>query len=95
MAGANLKRAGYYDRVEFYEEASFECLPKPLARNEKIDFAFLDGQHTFDYVLVDFFYVDKILSVGGIIVFDDLQYRAYCRRQLLANAAIAASRVAS
>lgn len=43
---ANLKRAGYYDRVEFYEEASFECLPKLLARNEKIDFAFLDGQHT-------------------------------------------------
>src|SRR2546430_2562648 len=34
--------------------------PKLLARNEKIDFAFLDGQHTFDYVLVDFFYVDKI-----------------------------------
>src|SRR5215831_4371543 len=48
---ANLKRAGYYDRVEFYEEASFECLPKLLARNEKIDFAFLDGEHTFDYVL--------------------------------------------
>ena len=56
--------------------------PKLLARNEKIDFAFLDGQHTFDYVLVDFFYVDKILSVGGIIVFDDLQYpsvRKVCR----------------
>src|SRR5262245_23921222 len=54
----------------------------PLARNEKIDFAFLDGQHTFDYVLVDFFYVDKLLSVGGIIVFDDLQYpsvRKVCR----------------
>lgn len=79
---ANLKRAGYYDRVEFYEEASFECLPKLLARNEKIDFAFLDGEHTFDYVLVDFFYVDKLLSVGGIIVFDDLQYasiRKVCR----------------
>jgi predicted O-methyltransferase YrrM len=79
---ANLKRAGYSDLVEFYEASSFECLPKLLARDEKIDFAFLDGQHTFDYVLVDFFYVDKLLSVGGIIVFDDLQYpsiRKVCR----------------
>ncbi len=71
---ANLKRAGYFDRVEFHETTSFEGLPTLLAKGEKIDFAFLDGQHTFDYVLVDFFYVDKLLSVGGIIVFDDLQY---------------------
>jgi hypothetical protein len=36
------------------------------------DFAFVDGRHHFDYVLVDFFYIDKLLRVGGYAVFDDL-----------------------
>ena len=78
--GANATRTIETPHAE--DPNRFECLPKLLARNDKIDFAFLDGQHTFDYVLVDFFYVDKILSVGGIIVFDDLQYpsvRKVCR----------------
>ena len=71
---ANLKRAGYSDLIEFHEATSFECLPALFARGERIDFAFVDGAHTFDYVLVDFFHIDKILSVGGCIVFDDLHY---------------------
>jgi predicted O-methyltransferase YrrM len=71
---ANLKRAGYADLIEFHEATSFECLPALFAHGEKIDFAFVDGQHTFDYVLVDFFHVDKLLSVGGVAVFDDLDY---------------------
>jgi predicted O-methyltransferase YrrM len=71
---ANLKRAGYADLIEFHETTSFECLPALFACGEKIDFAFLDGQHTFDYVLVDFFHTDKILRVGGCVVFDDLHY---------------------
>lgn len=71
---ANLKRAGYSDLIEFHEATSFESLPALYARGERIDFAFVDGAHTFDYVLVDFFYIDKILAVGGCIVFDDLYY---------------------
>jgi len=38
----------------------------------KIDFAFIDGMHTFDYTLIDFFYIDRLLNAGGVIVFDDL-----------------------
>jgi hypothetical protein len=47
-----------------------------------IDFAFIDGQHTFDYVLVDFFLIDKLLRPGGIVILDDLSYpsiRSVCR----------------
>lgn len=71
---ANLKRAGYSDLVEFHGVPSFQSLPALYAKGEKVDFAFIDGQHTFDYVLVDFFLVDKILKVGGIVVFDDMGY---------------------
>ena len=34
--------------------------------------AFVDGWHTFDYTLIDFFYIDQILKVGGIIAFHDM-----------------------
>ena len=36
-----------------------------------VDFAFIDGWHTFDYTLVDFFLIDKILNNGGIVAFHD------------------------
>jgi Methyltransferase domain len=52
------------------------------ARQETFDFAFVDGMHTFDYVFTDFFYIDKMLPVGGVIVFDDVYYpsiRKLCR----------------
>ena len=44
------------------------------AQGERIDFAFIDGAHTFDHALVDFFYIDRMLNVGGIVAFDDLGF---------------------
>jgi hypothetical protein len=78
----NLKRAGYEKMIELHEAPSFQVLPKLEADGIRIDFAFIDGCHTFDYVMVDFFYIDKILRVGGVVVFDDLYYpsiRKVCR----------------
>jgi len=43
-----------------------------LARGVKIDFAFVDGWHTFDYTLIDFFYIDKILRSGGLVSFHSM-----------------------
>jgi hypothetical protein len=41
-----------------------------------VQFALIDGWHTFDHALVDFFYVDRLLEDGGIVVFDDVQMPA-------------------
>lgn len=68
----NVKRAELEDRFRFFESPSYEALPKLLADGEKFDFAFIDGSHFFDYTLVDFFYIDKLLSVDKFVVFDDL-----------------------
>ena len=41
-----------------------------------------DGMHTLDYVFIDFFYIDKMLNVGGVAVFDDTHFpstRKVCR----------------
>ena len=45
--------------------------PKLLERHVSLDFAFIDGWHTFDYTLLDFFYMDKLLKAGGVLGFHD------------------------
>ena len=72
----NLERAGYKDLVEFHDEPSHRALSRLEAAGERVGFAFIDGWHTFDYVMVDFFLVDRILEVGGIVVLDDAWYPA-------------------
>jgi predicted O-methyltransferase YrrM len=46
--------------------------PNLLKNNEKFDFGFIDGMHSFDYKFIDLFYADKLLKVGGFLVFHDL-----------------------
>jgi len=67
----NIKAAGYADLIEFYEQSSHIVLPQLEAKGIKIDFAFVDASHLFDYTLIEFFYIDKLLRTGGIISFDD------------------------
>lgn len=75
----NLERAGHLPRIEFHETFSHLALPELEKAGRKIDFAFIDGNHTFDHALVDFFYVDRLLKVGGVIVFDDVDFPALSR----------------
>jgi hypothetical protein len=65
--------------IELHEAPSFQVLPKLQADGLRIDFAFIDGCHTFDYAMVDFFYIDKMLRVGGVVVFDDEYYPGYSK----------------
>lgn len=75
----NVTRAGYESIVEFHEHPSHRVLPYLELHRTSVDFAFIDGHHAFEYVLVDFFYVDKMLRVGGVVVLDDLQMPAIAK----------------
>lgn len=68
---ANLNKANVklYDLKEEYSEIA---LPKLLSEGKKYDFCFIDGNHTFDHVLIDFFYLNRMTNIGGIIVLDDV-----------------------
>jgi predicted O-methyltransferase YrrM len=71
----NLRRAGFA-QFTLIEEPSEIALPELLREGSVFDFAFIDGWHTFDHALVDFFYIDRLLRTGGLVAFDDVDYPA-------------------
>jgi predicted O-methyltransferase YrrM len=75
----NVAAAGYEHLVEFHEDRSEFVLPQLLAAGTSIEFAFIDGWHTFDQVLLEFYYVNRMLAVGGVVAFDDAERRGINR----------------
>jgi predicted O-methyltransferase YrrM len=69
-------RAGLSGRHEHLHECSYEALPRLLAQNLKPDFIYIDGDHAFATVFVDFFYSDKMLPPGGVVGFNDAGWRS-------------------
>ena len=58
-------------RVSFIDASSDDVLPSLLTGRE-LDFAFIDGAHSFPYPVVDFHYIARSLKVGGRILVDDI-----------------------
>jgi predicted O-methyltransferase YrrM len=72
----NLSRLGFAARVELFRTTSAEALPLLVAERRQFDFAFVDGSHRFDDVLMDWYFFDRMLEIGGVIVFDDSWMRS-------------------
>lgn len=71
-----LKEYNFDKRHTLYELKSYVGLPKLLEKysNNYYDFIFIDGYHTFDYTLLDFFYANLLLKLNGIIIIDDAKH---------------------
>jgi hypothetical protein len=69
-------RAGLDDLHVLVEDFDYHALPDLLREGSRVGFAYIDGMHTFDYVLLDAFYADKLLEVGGVLGFNDCGWRA-------------------
>jgi predicted O-methyltransferase YrrM len=72
---AQLRKAGFTN-FRLIEKKSEIALPELLAADSKFDFAFVDGWHTFDHTLLDMFYLNRMLRVGGLLVIDDVGMKA-------------------
>jgi predicted O-methyltransferase YrrM len=72
----NVREAGFDQTVQVIEQESELALPRLLSEGTRIDFAIIDGWHTFDHALVDFFYVSRMLRVGGVVILDDVDWDA-------------------
>lgn len=57
--------------VEHHAEQSQLVLPRLCGEGQRFDLAFVDGNHRFDAVFVDLFYLGRLVRPGGIILLDD------------------------
>lgn len=67
----NVERAGLDDRVRVLVERGDSALPRLREEGVRLDFGLIDGRHLFDFALLDFFYIDRMLDVGGLVAFHD------------------------
>jgi len=72
----NIKKLRFENNLEFYNEFSYETLPKLLKESRKFDFIFIDGDHRFDGIFLDFFYSDLLLMNGGYFLLHDTWLRS-------------------
>jgi hypothetical protein len=61
------------------ERPSCFALPDMLGSGFKIDCAYVDSWHTFEAVLLDFFYLDKLMTVRGVMGFDNCTFNQSTR----------------
>ena len=66
-----LEEAGVKALVEFHGEKSQLALPQFLKEGRRFDLAFVDGNHRFDAVFLDLYYLGHLVRRGGIIILDD------------------------
>ena len=67
----NVAANGFAGLHRLIEEPDYLALPDLLRLGLALEAAYVDGKHSFEYVLLDFFYLDKLLPVSGIIGFND------------------------
>lgn len=72
----HLERAGigFFNLIS---EPSELVLPDLLREQpESFDFIFIDGWHTFDQTMLDMFYANRLVRIGGYIVVDDCNWES-------------------
>jgi len=67
----NIRKEGLEKYIDIRNDFSDVVLPRLFLNKERIQFAYVDTTKVFDIVLQDFYFIDKLLDVGGVIVFDD------------------------
>lgn len=68
-----LDSAGVGAFVEHIEEESQVALPQLVNQKRMFDLAFVDGNHRFDRVFLDLYYLRRLVRPRGVIVLDDYQ----------------------
>jgi predicted O-methyltransferase YrrM len=67
-----LREAGVEDVVEVIQEESQLALPRLVAEGREFDLAFVDGDHRFEGVFLDLYFMTRLVKPGGLVVVDDM-----------------------
>ena len=69
-----LDEAGVASMVEHIEEESQIALPRLVGDGPRFDLGFIDGNHRFERVFLDLYYLGRLVRPGGIIILDDYEF---------------------
>lgn len=72
----NIETLGFNNYLTFYSDYSHNVLPQLLSQEKKFEFIFIDGDHKFDGIFVDFYYADLLLTNSGYILLHDTWMRS-------------------
>lgn len=67
----NIEKENLTNYIQIKRDYSDKVLANLFIENYRIQFAYVDTTKQFDVIMHDFFMLDKLLDVEGIIVFDD------------------------
>jgi predicted O-methyltransferase YrrM len=67
-----LREAEVEELVEVIQEESLFALPQLVKDGRQFDFAFVDGDHRFEGVVLDLVFMARLVKPGGLIVVDDM-----------------------
>ena len=76
MGVSNIAKLGFSEKLIFEPDFSHNVLPRLVKENKTFDFIFIDGDHKFDGILVDFYYSNLLLDNGGYVMFHDTWMRS-------------------
>jgi predicted O-methyltransferase YrrM len=68
-----LDEAGFSELVEFHPRASEYALPDFLEEGRSFHLAVVDGNHRFDGVFLDLWYLGRLLGPSSVVFLDDYQ----------------------
>jgi predicted O-methyltransferase YrrM len=74
-----LREAGVAPMIEHHAEPSHLALPRLLNAGRQFDLGFIDGNHRFEHVFLDLYYLGLLVRRGGIIILDDYDMPAIRR----------------
>lgn len=72
----NMESLGVDSLIRLHPDFSHNVLPEMNNDGRKFDFIFIDGDHKFDGIFVDFYYSDFLVNDGGYILFHDTWMRS-------------------
>lgn len=85
-----VQRGGYADIHQHIHAKSCDALPRLLTENkDQVQMGYIDGAHDFANCFVDHFYLDQLLTIGGVLAFNDagwlgvwstIKYLERCKR---------------
>lgn len=67
----NIEKEGLSQFVSIHRAYSDQILPRLYHDGQRIQYAYIDTTKRFEVVFQDFYFINKILDVGGVIIFDD------------------------